>query len=140
MVVHGDRLLSASDDGTIWAWDVGTWAVLRTVEAYGRGTGQLVCCLAVSGSKLVSGSYAVDDSPAEVRVWGLEELDLQQTVLRPPPAGAHVRALVSVDGEVWGAVGRDVVVWGRKACVAGLAGAAEGEVGGTSAAERGGGN
>ncbi len=34
LAVHGDRLLSASYDGTIRAWAVGTWAVLRTVEAY----------------------------------------------------------------------------------------------------------
>ena len=113
LVVHGDRLLSASWDGTIRAWGVGTWAALRTVEAYGEGTGQYVRCLAVSGSKLVSGSSADDCSRAEVRVWGLEELDLQQTLAQP--AGSDVGALVAVDGEVWGGVGREVVVWGRKA-------------------------
>ena len=46
-------------------------------------------------------------------MWGLEELELQQTL--PQPAGSDVEALVAVDGEVWGGVGRDVVVWGRKA-------------------------
>jgi hypothetical protein len=112
LVVHGDRLLSASDDGTIRAWAVGTWAGLRTVEAWGRGTGLLPRCLAVSGSKLVCGSISSGSQP-EVRVWGLEELDLQQTLRQP--AGSHVRALVAVDGEVWGGVGEEVVVWGRKA-------------------------
>jgi hypothetical protein len=113
LVVHGDRLLSASSDGTIRAWAVGTWAGLRTVEAYGRETRSYPCCLAVSGSKLVSGSWAPAPSKAEVRVWGLAELDLQQTL--PQPAGSDgVRALVAVDGEVWGAVGKEVVVWGKR--------------------------
>jgi WD40 repeat protein len=113
LVVHGDRLLSASADGTIRAWGVGTWAVLRTVEVYGRATGPRLCCLAVSGSKLVSGSWANGGLQAEVRVWGLEELDLQQTLAQP--AGLSVLALVAVDGEVWGGVDMDLVVWGRKA-------------------------
>ena len=114
LVAHGDRLLSASGDGTIRAWAVGTWAGLRTVEAWGQGTGQWPRCLAVSGSKLVSGSAGlVSQSQREVRVWGLEELELQQTL--PQPAGSDVKALLAVDGEVWGGVGTEVVVWGRKA-------------------------
>jgi WD40 repeat protein len=106
LVVHGDRLLSASADGTIRAWDVGTWALLRTVEAYGQETGRYLHCLAVSGKILVSGSCSF--SPPEVRVWGLEELYLQQTLAQPPPTGAAfcpgsgLRALLAVDGEVWG--------------------------------------
>jgi hypothetical protein len=113
LVVHEDRLLSASYDGTIRAWDVGTWALLRTVEAYGGERVQRLFCLAVSESKLVSGSCLFGGSEAEVRVWGLEELDLRQTLAQP--AGSGVRALLAVDGEVWGGVRRDVVVWGRKA-------------------------
>jgi WD40 repeat protein len=112
LVVDRDRILSASEDGRIRTWSVGTWAVLRTVETYRQGTGHLQC-LAVSGSKLVSGSWAGGSSPAEVRVWGLEELDLQQTLAQP--GGLNVRALVAVDGGVWGVVGNEVVVWGRKA-------------------------
>ena len=60
----------------------------------------------MSGSKLVSGSSASYGSQAEVRVWGLAELDLQQTLLQPEN---DVRALVAVDGEVWGGVGAEVV-------------------------------
>ncbi len=52
------------------------------------------------------------DSQREVQVWGLEELELQQTL--PQPAGSDVRALLALDREVWGCVGRDVVVWGQK--------------------------
>ena len=114
LVVHGDRLLSASGDGTIRAWALGTWAGLRTVEAWGEGTRMVPHSLAVSGSKLVCGSASHRTGlQPEVRVWGLEELDLQQTLRQP--ADSDVRALVAVDGEVWGAVGKDVAVWGRKA-------------------------
>jgi hypothetical protein len=109
LVVHGDRLLSASDDGTIRAWALGTWAGLRTVEAYGREERRFPICLAVSGSKLVSGSAGLEDrGQGEVRVWGLAELDLQKTLRQPH----YVNALVAVDGEVWGGVEREVVVWG----------------------------
>ncbi len=54
----------------------------------------------MSGSKLVSGSAAYGQAygQAEVRVWGLAELDLQQTLRQP----GKVNALVVVDGEVWG--------------------------------------
>jgi WD40 repeat protein len=110
-VVHGDRLLSASDDGTIRAWALGTWAGLRTVEAYGREERRFPICLAVSGSKLVSGSAGFGvRGQGEVRVWGLAELDLQQTLRQP----GNVYALVALDGEVWGGVGRELMVWGRR--------------------------
>ncbi len=46
LAVHGDWLLSASYNGTIRVWAVGTWAGLRTVEAWGQGTGQYPRCLA----------------------------------------------------------------------------------------------
>ena len=85
------------------------------MEVWGQGTAQYPRCLAVSGSKLVSGSAGRGDdtfSQREVRVWGLEELELQQTL--PQPAGMDVNTLLAVDGEVWGGVGSDVVVWGRK--------------------------
>jgi len=43
-------------------------------------------------------------------VWGLAELDLQQTLRQP----ANISALVALDGEVWGGAGKEVVVWGRR--------------------------
>ena len=131
LVVHGDRLLSASMDGTIRAWAVGTWVALRTVEAWGQGTGHIPLCLAVSGSKLVCGSRGPGEGG--LHVWGLEELDLQevpcirypqQTLLHLIPShaarsgfarAADVNALMAVDGEVWGGVGNFVVKWGRRA-------------------------
>ena len=90
---------------------MGTWAGLRTVEACGQGTWQWPRCLAVSGSKLVSGSIG-SGSQREVRVWGLEELELQHTL--PQPAGSDVRARLVVDGEEGGGVGMEGVKRGRR--------------------------
>ena len=115
LAVHGDRLFSSSHDGTIRVWAMGTWSALQTVKACAAREGrQCPCCLAVSGSQLVSGSIG-HGSQREVRVWGLatESLDLQHTLLQP--AGADVMALLAVEGAVWAGVGRDVVVWGRRA-------------------------
>ena len=50
-------------------------------------------------------------SQGEVRVWGLEALDLQHTLKQP--AGVDARALLVVKGGVWAGVGGDVVVWRR---------------------------
>ena len=48
----------------------------------------------------------------EARVWDLETLEPLHTLRQP--AGQHVLGLASDGGEVWGAVGEDVVVWGRR--------------------------
>jgi WD40 repeat protein len=115
LAVHGDRLFSASEDGTIREWALGTWAAVRTVEAYGRGGRQVPYCLAVSGSKLISGSAyrAIADQAQqyEVRVWDLGTLESEDTL--PQPAGASVRCLTAGCGVVWGGVGEEVVLWGR---------------------------
>ncbi len=113
LAVHGDRLFSASFDGTIRVWAMGTWAALRTVEAYGRGTGLHTLCLAVSGSRLVSGSCFPGFSGflrAEMQAWDLETLDLLHTLRLSSFDG--VKALLAVDGGMWAGVSRDVVVWG----------------------------
>jgi WD40 repeat protein len=118
LVVHGDRLFSASSDGTIWEWALGTWAAVRkvTVESYGLEEQQVPYCLAVSGSKLISGSAdhggdAVEAQQYEVRVWDLGTLECEHTLLQP--AGAAVRCLTAGCGVVWGCVGEEVLVWGR---------------------------
>jgi WD40 repeat protein len=118
LAVHGDRLFSALFDGTIREWALGTWAAVRTVEAYGRGMIQAPCCLAVSGSKLISGSAARDGPVAdeaqqqyEVRVWDLGTMECEQTL--PQAAGAELCCLAAGCGVVWGGVEAEVVVWGR---------------------------
>ena len=113
LVVHGDRLLSASPDGKVREWAAGTWAALRTVEVYGEEESRYPVCLAVSGSKLVCGSGGTEDDDAEpdVRVLDLETLSHERTLVQP--AGQAVSCLVALRGEVWGGVGGEVVVWGR---------------------------
>jgi WD40 repeat protein len=107
-----DRLFSASRDGTIREWALGTWAAVRTVEAYGREERQVPYCLAVSGSKLISGSADRGDPDEEqqyeVRVWDLGTLECEHTL--PQPAGSKmVWCLAAGGGAVWGGVGRAAV-------------------------------
>ncbi len=86
----------------IRVWALGTWAVLQILEAYQRGTGPFTACLAVRGSKLVSGS-AANYGQRELGIWGLEALDLQHTLLQP--SGKDVAALLAMVegcGLAWG--------------------------------------
>ena len=92
----GERLFSASRDGTIRVWTVGTWAAVTSVEAYVDGSGQYPQCLAVDGCKLISGSGAPFDADEEVqyevRMWDPATMECEHTVLQP--AGAKVRCLL----------------------------------------------
>ena len=110
LLVDGERLFSASRDGTIRTWAVGTWAALASVEAYDIEDPQFPACLAASGSKVISGSGG-DNFENEVRVWDIDSLTCEHTVLQP--AGAFVVCLAATGGDVWGGVGWEVVVWGR---------------------------
>ena len=70
--------------------------------------------MTVSGWHLVSGSCTnarIEEKQYEVGVWELERLECEHRLPQPP--GARVWSLLSLGGEVWGGVGRDVVVWGR---------------------------
>ena len=72
--------------------------------------------IAVSGPTLVGGSCSLPKDYSrteeyEVRVWDLEILEPLHTLRQP--AGDFVYALASYGGEVWGGVGKSVVVWGR---------------------------
>ena len=107
VIVHGERLFSASEDGSIRAWAVGTWAAVAMVEAYDVGaSGQNPACLAASGSKLISGSSGNRSViECEVRVWDVDSLTCEHTVRQP--AGADVNCVAVLGGEVWGGVGTD---------------------------------
>ncbi len=115
LVACGQRLISSSKDRTVRVWSMATWACVRTAQAYPAGSAQYILRLAVSGSTLVGGSSSHPHSPAEVyeaRVWDLETLAPLHTLRQA--AGHRVWSLASDGGEVWGAIGKDVVVWGRR--------------------------
>ncbi len=92
-----------------------TWACMQTVQAYAAGSAQYIFSLAVSGATLVGGSCSdphSDTEEYEARVWDLETLEPLHTLRQA--AGQDVCGLASDAGEVWGAVGNEVVVWGRR--------------------------
>jgi hypothetical protein len=111
LVVNGQRLISSSGDGTLRVWSTETRACLQTVQVYEDDSEQKIHALAVSGSTLAGGSNQ-DSNGNEVLVWDLETLEPLHTLrlLADFPAWS----LMSYDGEVWGAIGKWVLMWGRR--------------------------
>ncbi len=92
-----------------------SWTCVQTIQAYAAESAQYIVSLAVSGSTLVGGSCS--DEPLlteeyEALVWDLETLEPLHTLRQP--AGQYVTRLVRDGEEVWGAVGEEAVVWGRR--------------------------
>ena len=113
LVASGGRLISSSHDRTVRVWRSETWECVQTVEAYPAGSRQCIWALAVCGSALVGGSYShLVSDVREVRVRDLETLRPLHTMRQP--AGQRVWSLVGDGGEVLGAEGQEVVVWGRR--------------------------
>jgi WD40 repeat protein len=115
VVACGQRLISSSLDKTVKVWSMATWACVHTVQAYAAGSAQFIKNLAVSGPTLVGGSNSYPHSRTEeheVRVWDLETLEPLHTLRQA--GGNFVGGLASYGEEVWGSVGKDVVVWGRR--------------------------
>ncbi len=115
LLVSGQRMVSCSWDNMVRVWSLETWACVQTVGASQTGSNQHIYRLAVSGSTLVGGSISIISTAPEeheVRVWDLETLEPLHTLRQP--AGKEVHSLAGEGGEVWGAVGADVVVWGRR--------------------------
>ena len=113
MAVSGRRLISSSNDLTVRVWSTETWECVQTVEAYPAGSRQYIRCLAVCGSTLVGGSSG-SSSSGEVRVWDLETLRPLHTLVQSATDNDDVVSLVCDRREVLGAVGEQVVVWGRR--------------------------
>jgi HAMP domain-containing protein len=69
----------------------------------------------VSGSALVGGSglyFTAAAEHCEVRVWNLDSETLRPLHTLAQQTKAGVWSLVRDGSEVWGAVGKEVVVWG----------------------------
>ena len=120
LVVSGRRLISSGPDRTVRAWSTESWGCVQTVEAYPAGSPLFILRLVVSGPTLVGGSISpphMASEEDEVRVWDLETLRPLHTLRQP--AGNDVFSLAGDGGEVWGAVGDEVVVWGRREMLGG---------------------
>jgi hypothetical protein len=106
MVVEGNRLFSASVDGSVREWKLDEGTCLKTVQVYPQQSSHYVWCLAVSGSKLLCGS-----DKGEMLVW--DGATLQQEHKLKTPGNQAVRYLAVDQGQVWASVGRQILVWGR---------------------------
>jgi hypothetical protein len=112
LVSCGQRLTSSFVDKTVNVRSMALWACLQTVQAYPARSVQYIGCLAVSGPTLVGGFWNDEDEEYEARVWDLETLEPLRTLTHP--VGQGVLGLASDGGEVWGLVGEEWIVWGRR--------------------------
>ena len=112
VAASGRRLVSASTDGTLRVWAMGSFACLRSVNVGGGDGGGgggvvgTVRCLAVWGGRVVGGS-----NDGTVRTWDADTLE-QAAGIRTRLCGGPVRGVAFEAGEVWCAAGRGLVVWG----------------------------
>jgi WD40 repeat protein len=113
LAAEGRWLFISHGDGSVRVWCTETWECVQTAEAYPAGSRRYIECLAVCGPTLVGGAYGFSGRTGEVRVWDLETLAPLHTLAQA--AACDVCALVCEGAEVWGAVGRELVVWGRRA-------------------------
>ncbi len=113
LAISGRRLISSSMDGTLRVWSTEAWECVQTVEVYPVDLRRFICSLAVCGTTLVGGTWSRNSAwGREVRVWDVDTLELVHIARQP--AGANIMSLVCDGMEVWGAVGTEVVVWGRR--------------------------
>ncbi len=92
-------------------WAAATGECLAAAAAYPAGSPQLLLRVAVSGGRVVGGSFSSVSAGCEVRVWALDSLRPERALAQP--GGADVRFLLAWGDEVWAGVGDEVVVWGR---------------------------
>jgi len=116
LVVHKlkDMFFSASEDGSIRSWALGTWSALQKVvvrdldsEIIIAGNQHEVLCLALSGGMILSGSRHEEEGL--LHVWNPDTLVCEHIIKRT----GWLECILAVDGEVWCGVGAHLVVWGR---------------------------
>ena len=116
LVVHTlkDMFFSASEDGSIRSWALGTWSALQKVvvrdlesDLIIDGYQHEVLCLALSGWMILSGSQHGEEG--RLHVWNPDTLACEHIIKRT----ALFRGILPVDGEVWCGLDAEVVVWGR---------------------------
>jgi hypothetical protein len=71
LVVHGDKLISGSSDGTMKVWSTDTWVCERTLE----GHNAVVISLVVHGDKLISGL-----AETTIKVWKTDTWACERTL------------------------------------------------------------
>ena len=108
-----ELLLSTSFDSTIRVWTIGSWVLQHKIEA--SRPGLFYSSLIFSGTKLLGLEMGNSEGPAakQLVVWGLVEGRLQLEHRVDIPYRYSLDCLVAVDGQVWGAAGEDLLVWGQ---------------------------
>jgi WD40 repeat protein len=110
LLVRDELLLSTSFDSTIRVWTIGSWVLQHKIEA--SRPGLFYSSLIFSGTKLL-GLERGNSEAKQLVVWGLVEGRLQLEHRVDVPYSYSLDCLVAVDGQVWGAAGEDLLVWGQ---------------------------
>jgi WD40 repeat protein len=112
LLVRKELLVSTSFDSTIRVWTIGSWVLKHKIEASRPGV--FYSSLIFSGTKLL-GLERGNSEAKQLLVWGLADsegrLQLEHRV--DIPYRFSLDCLVAVDGQVWGAAGEVLMVWGQ---------------------------
>ena len=111
LLVRKELLLSTSLDSTIRVWTIGSWVLNHKIEASRPWV--WYSSLIFSGTKLLGLERGKNSEAKPLVVWGLVEGRLQLEHRVDIPYRFSLDCLVAVDGQVWGAAGEDLIVWGQ---------------------------
>ena len=115
LFVHCGQLFSASVDGTIRIWAVGTWAEVAKLEAYDvQASEKYPRCLVASGSRLFSvcGFASDEGEQPEIQVWDVDLLTCEHTL--GLMGDAEESCLAIADGQLFCGKSLQVLVLGRE--------------------------
>ena len=105
LLARGPRLTASWADGVVRAWSVDGGACLATAE----GEGAFFAAQSLAGRW---GAVAGGTERGRLRLWSAGAL-VPAAGRRVGRTRSCVHALVVEGGELWGCVGRELVVWGR---------------------------